>query len=128
MTIKDTAVKLDTEGNSMSVELRANELFAPTVAEIRVRYEYGKVVAWLDRVKRIEMTTPAAVRIGLAMNHCYTQALDGDLVIWKINGQEVQLLPMQARKIGGVMLKKADRADDWQRDVSQSTPREVSAT
>lgn len=127
MTIRDTAVKLDTEGNSMSVELRAGEIFAPKVSEIRVRFEYGKVVAFLDRVTRIEMSTPAAVKIGMAMNHCYTQAQQGDLVIWKINGQDVQLLPLQARMTGGAMLKKADRADDWQRDVSQSTTREVSA-
>ena len=89
-------------------------VYAPEIKRIAPRVERGGVVVWLDDY-RIEMTTPVAVKIGLALVKSYTTAEPGDLVIMRVNGIEVQLVPFQARHVGGVMLKKADRADDWQR-------------
>ena len=99
--------------SSIEVEL-SKEIYAPDVRRIVVRYEHNMVVLWLDDM-RVEMTTPVAARIGLEMNKLYAVHEPGDLVIMRINGRKVQLVPMQARQVGGVMLKKADRADDWQR-------------
>jgi hypothetical protein len=45
----------------------------------------------------------------------------GDVIVLEISGIEVLLLPETAMKIGGAILRKADRADDWQRqNISRS--------
>ena len=94
----------------------SKQVYAPTVQRIVARYEFSLVVLWLDGTK-VEMTTPVASKIGLALAMGYTTAEPGDLVIMRVNGTEVQLVPLQARQLGGVVLKKADRADDWQRQL-----------
>jgi hypothetical protein len=95
------------------VDRKRTALYVPCmriVARYRARHVYV-----LMGDKQLELTTPIAVKVGfaLAKNGGACMYL-GDVVTLEINGDEFHLLPSQAVQLGGVMLKKADRADDWQ--------------
>jgi hypothetical protein len=94
---------------------RQRRIFQPSAGKCAVRSEGGQVVFLLDD-KRLEMSVPVAVKVGLAL--CLTSDDDltsGEIVVWDISGFEVSLLPETAMRIGASILRKADRADDWQR-------------
>lgn len=105
------------------VDRKRQALYVPPVGEIRARFRNGKVYVLLG-AKALEMSTPTAAKIGhaLAQNGgaCFYQ---GDVVSFQIDRDEFTLLPEVALQLGGVMLKKTDRADDWQRE----NPRRVMA-
>ena len=94
-------------------------LYLPQTGDARVRKEYGQVVMIIDD-KRLEMSTPVAVKVGLELVKSAGTAVDGELVALTISGVEVLLLPDTATRIGGAILRKADKADDWQR--ANNTP------
>jgi hypothetical protein len=98
------------------VDRKQAALYAPPVGEIRARYRNGLVYLLIGS-KQLAMTTPVASKIGfaLAKNGGACMFL-GDVVSLEIDGEEFTFLPADAVQLGGVMLKKADRADDWQRE------------
>lgn len=96
---------------------RKKTVYVPSVEKARVRFRNNLVYLFLDDLP-IEMTTPMACKLGLQL------AIHGEWAFWMkeivllvINGKEIYLLPEVARQIGGVMLKKADRSDDWQKKL-----------
>lgn len=102
------------------VDKRRVTLFVPFHGEIRARYRNDRVYILLG-TKALEMTTPVAFKVGYALAQhggaCFYQ---GDVVLFEIGGEEFTLLPETALQLGGVMLKKTDRADDWQREMRRS--------
>jgi hypothetical protein len=98
------------------VDRKRQSLFVPFVGEMRARFRNDRVYVLLG-TKALEMTTPVASKVGFALTQnggaCFYQ---GDVVSFQIGGEEFYLLPEQAIQLGGVMLRKTDRADDWQRD------------
>lgn len=99
------------------VDRKRQTMFVPFRGELRARYRNDRVYLLLGG-KALEMTTPIASKVGFALTRnggaCFYQ---GDFVCFEIGGEEFHLLPSDALQLGGVMLKKADRADDWQRDA-----------
>jgi hypothetical protein len=98
------------------VDRKRTALFVPFVGEMRARFRNNRVYLLLG-TKALEMTTPVAAKVGFALTQnggaCFYQ---GDVVSFEIGGEEFCLLPEVALQLGGVMLKKTDRADDWQRE------------
>jgi hypothetical protein len=98
------------------VDRKRQSLFVPFVGEMRARFRNDRVYVLLG-TKALEMTTPVAFKVGYALAQnggaCFYQ---GDVVSFRIGEEEFNLLPEQALQLGGVMLKKMERADDWQRD------------
>jgi hypothetical protein len=98
------------------VDRKRQSLFVPFVGEMRARFRNDRVYLLLG-TKALEMTTPVAFKVGYALAQnggaCFYQ---GDVVSFRIGEEEFNLLPEQALQLGGVMLKKMERADDWQRD------------
>ena len=98
------------------VDRRRQALFVPFVGELRARFRNRRVYLLLG-TKALEMTTPVASKVGYALAQnggaCFYQ---GDFVVLEVGGQEFCLSPETALQLGGVLLKKTDRADDWQRD------------
>jgi len=90
----------------------------PVGLKIRARYRNGFVYLIIGD-KTIEMTTPVAVKVGLALcnngGECF---ISGDVVRFAVNREEWNFLPSVAVQLGGVIAKKADRADDWQRAIA----------
>lgn len=107
-----------TEGtNSLTVELKTRGvLYVPPVSELRVRERNGRVfVLFGDQI--LSLSTPIAAKVGMALARCGQLALQtAEWVSFKVNSVEIVLLPEAAIQLGGVMLKKTDRADDWQRN------------
>lgn len=100
------------------VDRKSEWLYVPPMGECRARHR-GGMVSMLIGAKYLEMTTPVAVKLGLALatNGGACQYL-GDVVSLNIGGDELTLLPEIAAKLGAVILRKADRADDFQRGIS----------
>ena len=111
---------LKREGVELLFGYPVNPLFdAAAAADIRtvvVRQERDSVVVFVG-AKRLEMRTPAAVKVGMALARAKTEAAPGDFVRFEINGEPLDLLPDVAAQVGGAVLRKADQADDWQRQV-----------
>jgi hypothetical protein len=111
------AVALTSGLHSVTVDRRRDPLMMPQQGKIVVRSEYGQVVLFVGD-KRLEMSTPVAVKVGLAMVDDGGSVLQvGDIVVLEISGFEVLLLPETAMRIGGAILRKANHADDWQRGL-----------
>lgn len=105
----------------IAVEHRKVGIYQPSAGKITLRKEFGSVVLFFDN-KRLEMDTPTAVKVGLALVKNGGGLLEpNDMVLLEISGVEVLLLPQTATQVGGAILRKADKADDWQRD--NLTPR-----
>ena len=78
-----------------------------------VRSEGGSVVMLFGDAK-VTMGTVEAHKAGFKLVKLSDQIIDGELICLKINGGELDLLPEQAKTIGGALLRKADNADDYQ--------------
>lgn len=96
-------------------------LYVPPRGDARARYRGGRVYLLIDD-KQLEMTIPVAVKVGfaLAKNGGAARALGGAVVLFQINGERYTLLPAVAEQLGAVLMRKADRADDWQRGIPQT--------
>lgn len=108
-----------TAGDSRIVVDRVKQaLYVPPVGDIRISTKFGMVYLTIG-TKVLEMTTPVAVKVGfaLAKNGGACQAL-GDVVLFNIGGEQYTLLPDVAVQVGGGVLLKADKADDFQRRVA----------
>jgi len=89
-------------------------IYIPALPSITVRAE-GREVAMLLEDSKITMGTVAAHAAGFKLVRLSGTAISGELIVLKINGDELDLLPEQAKSIGGALLRKADKADDFQR-------------
>jgi hypothetical protein len=100
------------------VDRKRVALYEPPPGDIRVKTRGGKVYMAIG-AKVLEMGTPVAVKVGfaLAKNGGACQYL-GDVVSFDIGGEEFTLLPDVAVQVGGAILLKADKADDFQRRVA----------
>jgi len=98
--------------NSISIDLSAG-FFTGNTKRIVLRDERGLVVMFINDAK-IEFRTPAAHKAGFALVKKASQALPGEFVVMNINGQDIELPPAQAKKIGVSMLRRSDSADDYQ--------------
>ena len=108
-----------TAGDSRIVVDRIKQgMYVPPVGDIRISTKFGMVYLTIG-TKVLEMTTPVAVKVGfaLAKNGGACQAL-GDVVLFDIGGEQYTLLPDVAVQVGGGVLLKADKADDFQRRVA----------
>jgi hypothetical protein len=105
------------------VDRKRQALFVPIQGKVYARFRHDRVYLWFG-AKALEMTIPIAAKVGfaLAKNGGACRYL-GDFVFIEVGGEEIHLLPADAEQLGGVMLRKADRADDWQR--LQRNPRRV---
>lgn len=85
--------------------------------DARARYRGGRVYLLIGS-KALEMTTPVAAKVGhqLAANGGAALYLGGHVML-EIGGERFILDGEPAIQLGGVLVKKADRADDWQRGV-----------
>ena len=98
------------------VDRKRTALYVPPLGEIRARFRNDRVYLLIGS-KMLEMTTPVAFKVGYALARNGGACIHlGDVVSLEIGGEEFTLLPADAEQLGGVMLKKTDRADDWQRD------------
>lgn len=97
------------------VDRKKTETFVPPVGDIRVQAREGQVDLLIGD-KLLTMRTPLAIKVGFALNKNGGACMYlGDFVVMEINGIEFHLLPAVAVKVGGALMLKADRADDWQR-------------
>ena len=99
------------------VDRKSEFLYIPPSGYCTAGYR-GAMVQMMLGSKILEMTTPVAVKLGIALctNGGACQYL-GDVVSLNIAGDELTLLPEIAAKLGAVILRKADRADDFQRGI-----------
>ena len=95
---------------------RSNEaLYKPCGRDVRAQTHFDKVQILIGD-KMLEMTTVVAVKLGLALNVNASACIrHGDVVLLEIGGVEFTLPPWLAAKFGGLICKKADKADDFQR-------------
>lgn len=97
------------------VDRKRQCLFRAPRGDIRTRTRGGSVQMLIGD-KIIDMPTPVAIKVGFALTKnggaCMYQ---GDFVCFEIGGDEFHLLPAVAVQLGGSLMLKADRADDWQR-------------
>lgn len=80
---------------------------------IWARHEQGEVALYIDN-KRVGMTTTVAHKIGMAIGTLLSQISPAEMIVLVINEERVDLLPLFARRLMAVILRKADDADDWQ--------------
>ena len=97
---------------SITVDLKRG-IYQGSCCQIIIRTENGQVIVFIDQSK-IEFKTPAAFKLGFALAKKAGLALQGEFVSLVINSKEIQLLPEQALKVGGAILRKTDDADDFQ--------------
>ena len=105
------------EGDSrLEVKLvSAAPIYVPPAQSLRVRTRHGRVFV-LYGPDALSMSTPISAKVGFALAKSgAAAAAAGDWVAFKIDRTELVLLPEAAIQLGGVMLKKTDRADDFQR-------------
>jgi hypothetical protein len=103
-------------GDQRIVVDRKRALVATAIAgDIRARAENG-MVHLLVGTKYMAMTTPVAVKVGFALaKNGGATMYHGDMVSFEVGGEEFCLPPAVAVQLGGALMLKADRADDWQR-------------
>jgi hypothetical protein len=80
---------------------------------IAVRATGPLVVVFIDGAGLPFLTT-VVHPVGFQMVKLASQAEKGDVVVMQINGTDVLLPPVSAKKVGSALLRKADFADDWQ--------------
>jgi hypothetical protein len=112
------------DGQRIVVDRERQALYVPPRGDIRARCR-GPHVFILLGGKMLQMTTPVAAKVGFALAKNGGACLHhGDVVLLEIGGERFTLLPAIAVQLGAVMMRKADRADDWQRGKStEEAPR-----
>lgn len=100
--------------NAMKARLkRLTVLDIPVGVVIAVRASGPYVVVFIDGVGLPFLTTTVHP-VGFQLVRLAQQAEKGDVVVFNINGTDIDLPPDNARQVGAALLRKADFADDWQ--------------
>lgn len=98
------------------VDHQATGVNPPPPDQIRARFR-GDQCYLLCGLKQVQMSIPVAAKIGHALANNGGAALYlGGVVLLDIGGERYSLMGEPAIQLGGVLLRKADRADDWQRE------------
>lgn len=112
---KRLEIRSGMSGQRIVVDRKREGLIPALTGDIRARHRGGSVFLLLGS-KMLEMTTPVAVKVGFALaKNGGACMFHGDMVLLEIGGEEFALPPSVAVQLGGVMMLKADRADDFQR-------------
>jgi len=94
--------------------VKVKGLYFDNLSEVRTTDQHGHVYLRIaDKV--CEMTTSVATKIGVALVTKAGELLPGEFLQLVINGNRFNVLSLPARRLGGALLRRADRADDWQR-------------
>lgn len=102
----------------LSVEIdRIPTVYIPTVNKMVVRQFFRNVLLLVDD-KRVELTTIIAHKIGYTIAMAIPKLAPNELIVLKINGERIELLPDTASKLSTGLLRKADDADDYQRGIT----------
>lgn len=116
--VQGKRLELRNGDQSFIVDRAKQEVYVPPKGDIRIAQRNEKV-ALLIGEKVVEMTTPVAVKVGFALSKNGGACMYlGDVVTLSINGEMFYLLPKIAVQVGGGLMLKADKADDWQREHS----------
>ena len=99
--------------DTLKVEVK-RAVYEPDYKKIIVRQEFRNVVMFIDD-NRIEMTTPTAYKVGMAIAKAYSNLEEGELIELSINNKPLQIFGEPALKLVGKILMSAERADDFQR-------------
>lgn len=100
--------------NTMKTELKKLTIFDETRGVvIAVRATGPYVVVFIDGAG-VPFLTTAVHPVAFQMVRLARQAEIGDVVVFNINGTDIDLPPNKARQVGAALLRKADTADDWQ--------------
>ena len=100
--------------NTMKTELKKLSILdevSGVVIAVRATGPY--VVVFIDGAGLPFLTTTVHP-VGFQMVRLARQAERGDVVVFNINGTDIDLPPDKARQVGAALLRKADFADDWQ--------------
>ena len=109
--------------NSMKAFLRVyNPSNGPMGFVIAVRATGPYVVVFIDGAGLPFLTTTVHP-VGFQLVRLAQQAEKGDVVVFNINGTDIDLPPENARQIGAALLRKADVADDWQLEHNRRAAR-----
>ena len=109
--------------NSMKAVLKKlGPLDIPRGVVIAVRASGPYVVVFIDGAGLPFLTT-AVHPVGFQLVRLAQQAEKGDVVVFNINGTDIDLPPKNARQIGAALLRKADSADDWQLEHNRRAAR-----
>jgi len=98
--------------DKIEIELKRG-IWSESTYQVRVRSEVDHVLM-LAKQKIVKFRTPAAHRTGFALAKKGGEAMPGEFVIMRINGEALEMLPEDAVNLGGALLRKADDVDDYQ--------------
>jgi acetyl-CoA carboxylase alpha subunit len=105
--------------NTLKVERKdlRGALYVQDTQQVVVRQTRDKVLMYVGRLtgQCIELSTPRAVELAMALVKEAGLAQNGEVVVLMINRVDLELHPQLATQIGGALVRKADKADDWQR-------------
>jgi hypothetical protein len=100
----------------ITVELHAGP-YAPSVDAFRVGHRFGSVILTLGD-KLLEMGTVIAHRTGFQLVKKAHEAKHVNACVrLRVESSDFLLLPNEATQLGGALLRKADDADDFQRQA-----------
>lgn len=102
----------------IKIEL-STDLYHSNSPTLRVRQHMGSVLLGIDE-KVIQLKTPTAHKVGFSLVKKSSEAFESEHIKLIINNESIPLLPIQARQLGGAILKKTMQADDYQTGGIQS--------
>jgi hypothetical protein len=101
----------------IKVELKSG-IYSSNSPIFKIKHNMGRVLLGADN-KIIEMNTVTAHKLGFSLIKKSNEALQQDYISLSINGEEMGILPIQAKQLGAGILKKAIAADDYQTSESK---------
>jgi len=114
--VKGKRFELRAGEQKLVVDHMSKGIYPPPPDRLRARFRFDKAYILMGR-HQLEMTTPVAHKLGFALATNGGAALYlGGVVLFEVGGERYSLPGESAIQLGGVLLKKVDRADDWQRD------------
>jgi hypothetical protein len=108
--------------NTLRVERRdlKGKLYVQETQQVVVRQERDKVLLFVGGLtgQCVTLTTPRATELAMALIKEGGLATDGEVVALVINRVDLELPAALVIQIGGALVRKADKADDYQRSHS----------
>lgn len=108
--------------NTLKVERRSlrGKVFSQPTQQVIVRGQHSMVLLFVGGLTGncVELSTPAATELGLALVKEGGLVQYGEVVVLSINHVDLEIPSELALQIGGALVRKADKADDWQRQHS----------
>ena len=95
---------------------RKKGLYHNNSHSLRIPADGPYVMMLIDKAV-VQMTTPVAHHIAWSIINQTDDMLNDEIIVLKVNNQEVNLLPGQARHVAVGLFRKLDDADDFQRGI-----------